>query len=777
MDIHLFQDMAPLGERGPNHPHRHSLINRMSLWLGGPHEEYPRTEFGSYLQIRGWDRMRLQAGDWAGAHPANLNKTDEECAWSCAAVIQSWLTLGFLESVYQERIPVSQYTRGEVMPVEQFAQVFGPDLGLCVQRRFQGRPIRWFHTKDLVSNLVALVLRLNMSPNKSGHLLQIQSALLEMEIALDATDKDFYSPPVQINVDHWWGGLLPMILVFPVLLAEVVCSKFPCDLSAGPGQGFSPPRSILKIQTRQLMERNWCPFTINKLECTASYPVFYWLWARGFDGLSTKSHAKCDKHNCRAYHVEDESTYRAKHADGCAGDCGFFQPTLKKVYAILDSGKLPIIVAKTDGQNPTGFTLNVVEYNTAAQIPKFVAFSHVWADGRGSNTEKGLPLCQMNFLCETCKALPQQTSIAFWIDSLCVPAKKDLRKKAIRQMARVYQHARSVVVLEDGLQQCSIHASPEELLMRITTSPWMDRVWTFQEAVLASMLYFKLRDDFCLLEFSNRDLNVTGPLQINPIIEPMHVIYRQLRSHVQNLNFALREINIADIGTELRWRSTSKQSDELLAVCILLKFDVEELLRAENDKIRMAKFLLMSKRIPRNIIFSDAPRLTLPAFQWAPSTFLTSDERRLVDSSAIATRNGLIGNYLVFRPLPSQSIMFMPSARLTLSQGGESGIWYDMMDAAKETFLFSHVILFPKQPPKSVHRTIFIAAAVVESELPLTERPSIEVTQERIDLICTFEKVVYLGVCRQFSQAPNPVHCDPPIMVPGRFDNLKILLR
>src|SRR5579859_950002 len=114
MDSHIFQDRVPPGElveHGPRNLERHLYVLPLSIWFNGPHEQYPPTTFTKYLNLRGWDRNRLLAGDWRYAHPDNANRSDEECILSSLSVIQSWLTLGFLESILGERVSVAKYTR------------------------------------------------------------------------------------------------------------------------------------------------------------------------------------------------------------------------------------------------------------------------------------------------------------------------------------------------------------------------------------------------------------------------------------------------------------------------------------------------------------------------------------------------------------------------------------------------------------------------------------------------------------------------------------------
>lgn len=637
MDTHIFQETVPTGELvedGPRNQARLDLLLPLSVWLNGPHEEYPPTTFSNYLKLRGWDRDKLLNWNWDSANPANAGKSEEEIILSSLSVIQSWLTLGFLESVLGQRIPVDKYTRR--ITREDFDRMMSntPERKSMFEKVFEHAfiddQIRYFHTKHLVSNLVAqqylmteqfrIHFGIAKPPNHEEHVSEIAAAHLEMGKALGALNmlKKFH-----LNITRF----LYFILVFPTILIDTTINHVLLPLR---GLDNRYPEGFAKLlQVSQLVQRNWCPYTIKKLRITTNYTVVYWLWASGFKGLTSRPHVNCDERQCHAYRYE-EGTYKSIHFDGCTGDCGTFYPSLEKLSKILTEGKIPLVVARRN-HGHIEFSIDVDEYDRTEQSRSFVAFSHVWADGRGSTTEKGLPYCQCKFLINACTSLPQYNDgdVAFWIDSLCIPEDTALRKRAITQIASVYDSATAVIVLDETIQKCSIRASPEELLMRIYTSPWMDRVWTFQEGALARHLFFKFKDAYCPLRFSLKDMDLTGPLQIGPLESTKHDIYLELRREVQNLNSAIVPINISHVVRELRWRQTSKRADELLAVSIVLKLDVDKVLEAEDEEHRMAKFLILVENLPRDIIFAEVPRLALDGFRWAPSTFLTTDPRRL----------------------------------------------------------------------------------------------------------------------------------------------------
>jgi len=111
----------------------------------------------------------------------------------------------------------------------------------------------------------------------------------------------------------------------------------------------------------------------------------------------------------------------------------------------------------------------------------------------------------------------------FWIDTLCIPLEPlNLRKDAIRRIADVFQKAAQVLVLDNNLQ-LSLHpkstpnieillvgvpevseisniSTTDGLLVQLSSSAWMRRLWTFSEGALASELYVKLSDGFLLYD-------------------------------------------------------------------------------------------------------------------------------------------------------------------------------------------------------------------------------------------------------------------------------------
>src|SRR5438552_215418 len=121
---------------------------------------------------------------------------------------------------------------------------------------------------------------------------------------------------------------------------------------------------------------------------------------------------------------------------------------------------------------------------------KYVAISHVWADGLGSSSEIGLPECQIRSLSldvlgsYNTAQFSDEAIIPFWIDSLCVPSQRNLRRTAIGIMAKTYANASVVLVLDEGIRQIYSTDSILEKMFVIFVSAWVQRLWPLQEMLL-----------------------------------------------------------------------------------------------------------------------------------------------------------------------------------------------------------------------------------------------------------------------------------------------------
>lgn len=408
---------------------------------------------------------------------------------------------------------------------------------------------------------------------------------------------------------------------------------------------------------------------------------------------------------------------------------------------------------------------------------RYTAFSHIWVDGFGSTTEQGMPTCQMEFLAHAASSVKnvESKTISFWIDSLCIPGDRRLRQKAIILMTNVYKSAASVMVLDRTLQKLSTKIRVEELLLRIYTSPWMTRVWTYQEGVLAAKLYFKMSDTYCFFNLATKD----------EAIMQTRDIYLNLFNQLQCLEGALKPIGISHVINEIRWRDTlhrdpNGKNDELIAIGVLLGLDMSTLLEAKGFK-RMMRFLLLVKKLPRDIIFSHVGRLQEDGFRWAPSTFLVQDDRRLTtdleQKGVVCYPNGLLGTYLVFQISSSLPMPGVSGKKHSIIDR-HSRRWFEFvtMDDNVTPFDFDHIIIYPEALPDSTHGTIFVGAAVLEQNATESSHHKQMVEDNSVDLVCQYQRILCLFNLREVARL-NYDQDSWPGLIEGRFQNLKILLR
>ncbi|KAI0694822.1 hypothetical protein C8Q76DRAFT_571748, partial [Earliella scabrosa] len=290
-------------------------------------------------------------------------------------------------------------------------------------------------------------------------------------------------------------------------------------------------------------------------------------------------------------------------------------PPLTPISDLLTSGKIPVLMY--DGHALTVRTIDEGPY---------IAVSHVWADGLGSTTEAGLPACQVARIATYASQLVPDG--AFWVDALCVPGARGLRKSAITLMKETYQKADKVVVFDEGIRTlCVRTTSHREILFRITTSSWMRRVWTLQEALLARELYFELSDGLLPLRDLERTFRYSVelvPSSLGPIFRDSFMPYECYSSTLIDMlhkSTFPEERSLSAMETVFRLlygRTTSKPEDETIAIAGLLGVSVAPLLAESDASARMRVFLRELRTLPASILASSSPKQSVPGFRWAP---------------------------------------------------------------------------------------------------------------------------------------------------------------
>ncbi|KAF2153611.1 hypothetical protein K461DRAFT_278415 [Myriangium duriaei CBS 260.36] len=242
-----------------------------------------------------------------------------------------------------------------------------------------------------------------------------------------------------------------------------------------------------------MISRGWCVHHVNYLEAMLRPVAFQYVSGLERTSLRQEDHSACVKQPwCIAFNVNLKS-YTAKHVtDLCScEEMGIDENEL--VQIISQRMGVPLISIKDTADG--GLALHLEE---RGRNSKYVAVSHVWADGLGNPNRNGLPKCQLKRLKDILKVLAgkleeNRAEPLFWIDTLCIPvdvARGQLRMKSINRMDSIYAEAEAVLALDAELMATDSR-SIENCLARVVTSAWMGRSWTCQEAILAKRIFFQ----------------------------------------------------------------------------------------------------------------------------------------------------------------------------------------------------------------------------------------------------------------------------------------------
>jgi hypothetical protein len=586
-------------------------IFKDTLWLGEEHDGYERVPLENYLELN-----RVRRG------PEDRPKIFRRSGFGDVAKLQCLLNFGLLEAVLEEKVPESKLLKVNSSGEQVVTSEHLPDLLLGYRNRIRER--QGAHIPE--------------ANRESARRIQATFAhahnILHSEVHRDGK----YGRSSSFLL----AGLEPQVLADIIIqIASTLEAVSFWTSKLYPEVKFSAVAGVLKsmlylvpYQHRTTMfARGWCPVIVDTIlsERTAS-TLGYASTLECPRSRSSEGHGECTPLSC-VVNTRDSSNDPPKHfPESCK--CSNSMPSLEDVKRLLQERKIPVV----------GDGLSVKD---SSDTP-FVAISHVWGDGLRGTTEKGLPGCQI-------KRLAQMTSCileahgraswgrAFWIDTLCIPEIDDMRHRAIGLMAQTYREAEAVLVIDSGLRQISSSAPLEEKLFHVVFSRWTQRLWTFQEGALAKKVYFEFSDALVSQD------ELYGEIRSIPE-EPVNLVVTEL---LCDLPGALRDLSgfsgfdFRDVHHVLRRRTTSKQSDETLAVSGVLNLDGFELARISDPDERMETFLLRVGKFPSDIIFlRDMLRLEKPGFRWAPKTFMRTDVILATsDLEALCTSTGLEAEY------------------------------------------------------------------------------------------------------------------------------------
>ncbi|MCJ1343277.1 hypothetical protein MMC31_001470 [Peltigera leucophlebia] len=384
---------------------------------------------------------------------------------------------------------------------------------------------------------------------------------------------------------------------------------------------------------RQMLTAGWCRAEIKLcLHLFKSLQTFHFLSRMGRPEPGER-HLSCSDERCEACQIS-KSQYRTLHlTDGCS--CDAYVTDLLALDRILARGSLPLLQVKT-ANSLDKISVDVVE---AQADSKYVALSHVWADGLGNPYANTLPRCQLWHISNLAAAVGRESGSAgadgrslIWLDTLCCPVQPDeAHKRALAQMRRTYEQATHVLVLDASLQPYDSRSLSEvEMCARILTSRWMRRVWTLQEGSFAKQLWFQFQDRAIELRVIKSALYKISATEIGwkGLVLDLLINTHGLTVFSPNRISSDRDPSpgVGNLLQALEHRSVSVPSDEPLLIGNLMHLDIEKILQSPAD-LRMQTMwsLLWSvpRGIPQNILFRTGSKLSaIKGYRWAPATLL-----------------------------------------------------------------------------------------------------------------------------------------------------------
>ncbi|KAK0185019.1 hypothetical protein F5146DRAFT_1144697 [Armillaria mellea] len=508
-------------------------------WLGGKHNGHPLVPIQEYLKIR----SQLTE---AKALLANLTH------------LQCICTFGLLKSLLNQKVPekylLSDNSKGDIVMTDK---KMGTLLLLWLvhvqklKRRNLNQCLQWASHVELALQWTRHLLLKVLERVATASLHSINYQLLT---------PIFINMASVIEIRETFKGAF----YTSTSVQEVIsCS-------------FSFTDRCFPIIRCQLREKGWCllayerfftgSMLLQEFASTCRPPV-----AHG---------DQCTREACTRNTI-DIPTYSRKHTvETCS--CPHIRPRESAVYELLQAGAVPVVQLLPDG------ALCI----SSSSDSLYVAISHVWVDGLGSTTEEGLPRCQIEWIASMIKVvLP---GVAFWMDGLCILKEKSLRSFTIKQMTGIYVNADVVLVLDSGIRSCSLSSPLEDVVLHITTSGWMQRLWTLKEGLLAHKLIFKLSNGFVSLDDlflkSERDY-YCNPLMLQ-LLKVLDSFRRLGKVHPQYQPLIPgARLDFAEVVRALVRRWTSRLEDETFTICGLLNVDPSTVLDVEPAE-QMKTFLL-----------------------------------------------------------------------------------------------------------------------------------------------------------------------------------------
>ncbi|TLD20722.1 hypothetical protein PspLS_08443 [Pyricularia sp. CBS 133598] len=627
--------MQHLREYGLQDDHQLSVHFKASYYLAGGvshHDAWPNSfdTFIGFPERHGWKVDPITNVLTPPKHHT-ANRPDPDC------FLQAWLWFGLGKTILQkENGPIEWYdVKSKTAYVDTSRLPSALEQWVRCEDTNKGSNLRRMIKAEHVLDLAKKIMRANCvveSPDKLGFSKEVLLSIMVMGETLAAV-KDNIMNSTDSKIKGWHGE---------------------------DDSGWGPSQHVFDL----MKDNKWCPHQINLLRGQFRSSVTLLLMACYDPGHRERekqreqhgiTHKKCTKEACSA----DKNIMTA------GGDHHLIKYDKKAVRGLLSKGNVPLFRFQTNDDDDV--RLEVVNRK---EDMEYVTFSHVWADGWGSEKNK-LCRCKLKFIRKRLNAIMGQHDIPFWIDTLAVQTKdKKARTKAIGQIYDVFLSSSCTIVLDMGLMSINPRGDTSQVstAMSILSSSWMRRLWTLQEAFLSQKLVvpFKALSDF--QDLSDLIKNLENEQKKGCLSKPMiglihkHLSFGIMGNHCRALTpglvnskaskqtLEMTRTLLGDIWRAVNWRTTSRATHEALALSTLLGLQVDEDQivperqlphfsgkghEDKQDQMMERFWRSVEERkkgsIPPGFIFLPGSRIKRRGFGWAPRTWMSAQATEFPD--------------------------------------------------------------------------------------------------------------------------------------------------
>jgi hypothetical protein len=324
---------------------------------------------------------------------------------------------------------------------------------------------------------------------------------LSLHLASAFIRKILTLPSFPAEIAHLVNNEQPHLVFLVTLAAQILIQTLfdNFDISnvsnAENSEGLWPSAGQSLILVDNLLRHSgWCPLDIEKLPLDVSfrYHLSFYSQSPTSGELDHTGQGDCVCLPTQENNMSPTHTHLL-----CK--CPDVEVPSSAVDESVSKGQILVFRFRKDGGRPRVLEKRYLDLSIEQRFP-FVAISHVRKEGLGNDSRNSLPFCQLSLIQSLVDQLntSQPDGVFFWMDTLCVPVNRHLRKVALQSVRIIFSQAYQVLVLDPPLYQ-HISSTSEEALIRIRYSTWKRRVWTLREGFLANNLVFRFANQLISL--------------------------------------------------------------------------------------------------------------------------------------------------------------------------------------------------------------------------------------------------------------------------------------